>query len=104
MELFLNLNCAVLMFLLNSNLFAQARNQVFTGARPLALGEAFVAVADDGNAIYWNPAGRQRVDEISDAAVNAQLDQALRRGPKQPPKKPNRPVLRPGRPKKPIAE
>lgn len=27
------------------------------GARPLALGEAYVALADDINAIYWNPAG-----------------------------------------------
>ena len=27
------------------------------GARPLALGEAYVAIADDINAIYWNPAG-----------------------------------------------
>ncbi|MFQ5769194.1 MAG: tetratricopeptide repeat protein [bacterium] len=27
------------------------------GARPSGLGDAFVAVADDGNAVYWNPAG-----------------------------------------------
>lgn len=27
------------------------------GARPLAMGEAYVALADDINAIYWNPAG-----------------------------------------------
>jgi hypothetical protein len=27
------------------------------GARPLALGEAYVALANDINAIYWNPAG-----------------------------------------------
>lgn len=27
------------------------------GARPLSMGGAFVAVADDVNAIYWNPAG-----------------------------------------------
>ena len=26
------------------------------GARPVGMGEAFVAVADDANAIYWNPA------------------------------------------------
>src|SRR5579885_570662 len=25
------------------------------GARPLAMGSAFTAVADDANAIYWNP-------------------------------------------------
>ncbi|HHV63269.1 MAG TPA: hypothetical protein GXX51_11610 [Firmicutes bacterium] len=27
------------------------------GARPLAMGGAFVAVADDSSAVYWNPAG-----------------------------------------------
>ncbi len=36
---------------------AQVRNQIFVGARPLGLGETFVAVSDDGNAAYWNPAG-----------------------------------------------
>ncbi len=33
------------------------RNQLFVGARPAAMGEAFAAIADDGNAAYWNPAG-----------------------------------------------
>jgi tetratricopeptide (TPR) repeat protein len=33
------------------------REQLFIGARPMALGETFVAVADDGYASYWNPAG-----------------------------------------------
>ena len=28
-----------------------------TGSRPIAMGENFIAVADDSNAIYWNPAG-----------------------------------------------
>jgi len=27
------------------------------GARPLAMGEAYVALADDASSIYWNPAG-----------------------------------------------
>jgi len=27
------------------------------GSRPVAMGEAFVAVADDINALYWNPSG-----------------------------------------------
>ncbi len=31
--------------------------QLGVGARPAALGEAFAGVADDVNAIYWNPAG-----------------------------------------------
>ena len=36
---------------------AQTGGRLLVGARPAALGEAFVAVADDGNAAYWNPAG-----------------------------------------------
>lgn len=31
--------------------------QACVGARPLAMGGAFIAVADDANAVYWNPAG-----------------------------------------------
>ena len=37
--------------------FAQPGGQPVIGARPAALGEAFVALADDGYAAYWNPAG-----------------------------------------------
>ncbi len=44
-------------FLVALRLYAQPRNQVFVGARPLGLGETFVSIADDGNAVYWNPAG-----------------------------------------------
>ena len=31
------------------------------GARPLGMGSAFVAVSDDATAIYWNPAGLERL-------------------------------------------
>jgi hypothetical protein len=31
------------------------------GARPVSMGESFVAVADDANAIYWNPAGLAQI-------------------------------------------
>jgi tetratricopeptide (TPR) repeat protein len=33
------------------------------GARALGMGRAFVAVADDATAIYWNPAGISRIDQ-----------------------------------------
>jgi len=36
---------------------AQISNQMAIGARPIGLGGAFSAVANDGNAIFWNPAG-----------------------------------------------
>jgi len=37
--------------------FALNRQQVPMGARPIGLGGAYVAVSNDANAIYWNPAG-----------------------------------------------
>jgi len=45
------------LLLLFSQGYAQQRGQLFPGARPLGLGGTFIGVADDGNAIYWNPAG-----------------------------------------------
>lgn len=37
--------------------------KIGVGARPCGMGEAFSAVADDVNAIYWNPAGLMQVKE-----------------------------------------
>lgn len=51
---------------------AHAQNKVGTtaapflnigvGSRPLGMGGAFVSMADDGHALYWNPAGIARMD------------------------------------------
>lgn len=41
------------------------------GARPLAMGGAFVAVADDINAVYWNPAG---LSKLSGKVVSLSLE------------------------------
>jgi len=46
-----------LTLLLFSTVGAEKTKQVFVGARPVGLGGAFTAVADDVHAIYWNPAG-----------------------------------------------
>ena len=48
--------CGLIAVALAADGFAQS-NQVPFGARPAGMGDAFVAVADDGNALYWNPAG-----------------------------------------------
>jgi hypothetical protein len=32
------------------------------GARPIAMGSAFTAVADDGNLLFWNPGGLSRIE------------------------------------------
>ncbi|MFO7653498.1 MAG: hypothetical protein R6X25_06715 [Candidatus Krumholzibacteriia bacterium] len=43
------------------------------GARPKALGSAFVSLVDDANAAYWNPAGLTRNDRVSFMATRAWL-------------------------------
>ena len=41
------------------------------GARPKSMGSAFVSLADDANAAYWNPAGLTRSDGLSLMATRA---------------------------------
>ena len=45
-----------LFLMITSALFGQY-DQLFVGTRPLSMGGAFIAVADDANTITWNPAG-----------------------------------------------
>lgn len=44
--------------------------KIGAGARPIALGGAYTALADDINAIYWNPAGLARVGGNGEATFN----------------------------------
>ncbi|MBI4052350.1 MAG: PorV/PorQ family protein [Elusimicrobia bacterium] len=48
------------------------------GARPIAMGEAFTAVADDVNAVYWNPAGLAGQKFASIGAMHQESFQSLR--------------------------
>lgn len=41
------------------------------GARPLAMGGAFVAAANDASAAYWNPAGLALIDDIEITTMHA---------------------------------
>ncbi|UCE17624.1 MAG: PorV/PorQ family protein [Gemmatimonadota bacterium] len=43
------------------------------GARPAAMGEAFVAIGDDGNAAFWNPAGLSLLQNIEIHSMYANL-------------------------------
>lgn len=43
---------------------------VGVGARALALGEAYVGIANDATAIYWNPAGIGQADRIEIALMH----------------------------------
>ncbi len=62
-----------LIFFFATSLAAQIPDQVFVGTRPFGMGEAFVAVADDGNAISWNPAGLVRLERTQASFAQANL-------------------------------
>ena len=53
--------------LITSLILALTVNSAFAffGARPMGMGGAFTAVADDANAAYWNPAGLALNPEVS---------------------------------------
>lgn len=62
----------VILFFAGSALHAQKNSRIqgsFVdigfGARPVSMGFAFVGLADDANAVYWNPAGLTRVGEVN---------------------------------------
>ncbi len=66
------------LFVISLNIFNQ--NNVFAvqgGARPLSMGGAFVALADDANASTWNPAGLawQKDQELSVSATMTARDE-----------------------------
>jgi hypothetical protein len=60
---------AALLLLLGFLLFPHAARADFRharmGARPRALGSAFVSLSDDANALFWNPAGLSRDNRLS---------------------------------------
>ncbi len=58
----------ILMLCVNGLAFAQTESSdvpllMFRGVRPMALGNAFEAIADDTNALYYNPAGIAQSEE-----------------------------------------
>lgn len=74
-----SLYCLIILFLVfwifNSGTaqVSTIRNQILIGARPMGMGEAFAAVADDGNTIFWNPAGLANIDRFEMASMHTNL-------------------------------
>ena len=48
------------------------------GSRPVAMGEAYVAVSDDVNSLYWNPAGLATVTGRQMSFVHTEWFQSIR--------------------------
>ncbi len=80
---------AVLMILLVSSSMATAEEYpyIYKGIRPMGMGGAFVAVSNDGNALFYNPAGLTDVQErkvtllplevqVSEGGIDAYRDAA----------------------------
>lgn len=71
-------SCYMLLVLLYFSTSANAAfNDIGVGARPLGLGGAFVALADDSNAANYNAAGLAYIDEIQIGATYAQRFSSL---------------------------
>lgn len=49
---------------------AKVYPRFYRGVRPLGMGDAFTAVADDENALFYNPAGLSKIDSITFGVVN----------------------------------
>ena len=52
--------------------------KIEAGARPVAMGGAFVAVADDANTTYWNPAGLAQIEERQITAMHNEWLEGIR--------------------------
>lgn len=52
--------------------------RIGVGGQALGMGEAYVAVADDVNAIYWNPAGLAQISKPQIALSHNELYQSIR--------------------------
>jgi len=52
--------------------------KIEAGARPVAMGAAFVAVADDANTTYWNPAGLAQLEDREITAMHSEWVEGIR--------------------------
>jgi hypothetical protein len=52
------------------DIMAKPYPSFFRGVRPLGMGNAFIAVADDENALFYNPAGLSRTERVNVGIFN----------------------------------
>ena len=65
--------CSSYFLMLPSSAKASELKWTHYGVRPLAMGNAYVAVADDFNALFYNPAGLARLESWHGELINPQI-------------------------------
>jgi hypothetical protein len=55
---------------LSSHAFAEAYPNFYRGIRPLGMGNAFTAISDDENALFYNPAGLAEISAFTMGLIN----------------------------------
>jgi hypothetical protein len=72
-KVFLLIFISAVFYFSTSSLGYGAFEEKGTGARPMGMAGAFTGVADDVNAIYWNPAGLELAKEIEIVGMATRL-------------------------------
>jgi hypothetical protein len=67
---------SVLLLLFSWNTYAEELPYIYKGARPMGMGGAFVALSNDANALFYNPAGLADIKEsqLSLAVIEIESD------------------------------
>ena len=66
--------CFLSIFIIASLACAKSYPSLYRGIRPLGMGGAFTAVADDENALFYNPAGLSNIDKFSIGLINPLIE------------------------------
>jgi len=64
----------LLTFLNSWNICAKELPYIYKGARPLGMGGTFVALSDDANALFYNPAGLANIKETRVSLINLEVE------------------------------
>jgi hypothetical protein len=65
---------SIITLLFSGNIIAKEFPYLYKGARPLGMGGAFVAVSDDANALFYNPAGLADIKESRISPVDLEIE------------------------------
>ncbi len=65
---------SVLLFLFSWNTYANELPYIYKGARPLGMGGAFIALSNDANALFYNPAGLADIKENQLSLVGIEIE------------------------------